>query len=249
MLILNGSSYADCILHFTEISFHFLTQLAIHTLHKPWLCRFFCDLLHRNPADCAVSSGLQRISCTGSASMRYVTFRWRCVVTYFPRFTWPSTDRISRRESADPIRASPLQSRIPPSLLLPPRCKDPHLRPRGRRAMPRNGKYCDTPSAPASDPGLRPRRRQSDVRSHFPASKYRIRSPSISAESPDPALPAHCTDGIPGSAAAGFLWLFHSAIRFPSHFDFKRLIKKTPAPVFLQTAGVSLRLNTNHATA
>ena len=38
-------------------------------------------------------------------------------------------------------------------------------------------------------------------------------------------------------------------IRFPSHFDFKRLIKKTPAPVFLQTAGVSLRLNTNHATA
>ena len=38
-------------------------------------------------------------------------------------------------------------------------------------------------------------------------------------------------------------------IRFPSHFDFKRLIKKTPAPVFLQTAGVSLRLNTNHAIA
>ena len=41
------------------------------------------------------SSGLQRISCTGSAYLRYVTFRWRCVVTYFPRFTWPSTDRIS----------------------------------------------------------------------------------------------------------------------------------------------------------
>ena len=120
-----------------------------------------------------------------------------------------------RARMADPIRASPLQSRIPPSLLLPPRCKDPHLRPRGRRAMPRNGKYCDTPSAPASDPGLRPRRRQSDVRSHFPAPKYRIRSPSISAESPDPALPAHCTDGIPGSAAAGFLWLFHSASVFP----------------------------------
>ena len=30
-----------------------------------------------------------------------------------------------------------------------------------------------------------------------------------------PALPAHCTDGIPGSAAAGFLWLFHSASVFP----------------------------------
>ena len=42
----------------------------------------------------------------------------------------------------------------------------------------------------------------------------------------------------------------------PKYFDYnplniilKRLIKKTPAPVFLQTAGVSLRLNTNHATA
>ena len=188
-----------------------------------------------------------RISCTGSASMRYVTFRWRCVVTYFPRFTWPSTDRI-RARMADPIRASPLQSRIPPSLLLPPRCKDPHLRPRGRRAMPRNGKYCDTPSAPASDPGLRPRRRQSDVRSHFPASKYRIRSPSISAESPDPLFLLIVRTVFP-DLRSRFSLAVSFCIRFPSHFDFKRLIKKTPAPVFLQTAGVSLRLNTNHAIA
>ena len=84
----------------------------------------------------------------------------------------------------------------------------------------------------------------------FPRQKYRIRSPSISAESPDPALPALVRTVFPDLPQQVFFGCFILHPFFPPHFDFKTIDKKkTPAPVFLQTAGGLLTFNTNHAIA